>query len=99
MRGRLPETIRLRPKAFLGEPEAELCRAGAGQWLDDFDPDPELARYVQRDVIPRVTGDDDPLRQWVNTRPLSLNFWFRFSYRMNKGGMHNGIRSTIQQAR
>jgi len=100
MRGRLPEAIRLRPKAPLGgDPEAELCWAGAGQWVDNFDPDPELTRYVETDAIPRVTGDDDPLRQWVNMRPLSLNYWFQYSRRMNKGGMTNGIRSTIQQAR
>jgi len=100
MRGRLPEAIRRRPKAPLGgSPVTELCRVGVGQGVDDFDPDPELTRYVERDAIPRVTGDEDSLRQWVNMRPLSLNQWFQYSVRMIKGGMNNGIRSTIQQAR
>jgi asparagine synthase (glutamine-hydrolysing) len=84
MRGRLPETIRLRPKAPLaGSPAIEHCRSGAGQWVDGFDPDPQLARYVERDTIPSVSGNADPFRQWDNMRPLSLNYWFRFSFHMN----------------
>jgi asparagine synthase (glutamine-hydrolysing) len=86
MRGRLPETVRRRPKARLGgSPDLEHCRAGWGQRLDQFDPDPELTRFVARDAIPSVAGDDDTLRQWVNLRPLSLNYWFRFSFRKEHG--------------
>jgi asparagine synthase (glutamine-hydrolysing) len=100
MRGRLPEGIRLRLKAPLaGSPELEHCRAGAGKWVDNFDPHPGLTGYVDRDAIPPVTGDDDPLRVWANMRPLSLNYWLRHAIRANKGGMSNGIRPAIHQAR
>ncbi len=100
MRRRLPESIRLRPKAPLaGFPEVELSRSGTRQWVDHFDPDPRLSKYVDRDAIPRVIGDEDSNRLWQNMRPLSLNYWFQQSLQVNKGEMSNGIRSTIQHAR
>lgn len=98
MRGRLPESIRLRPKTpVAGSPLLKLCQAGAGKWVDQFDPDPRLSEYVERAAIPRVTGDNDPSRVWQNMRPLCLNYWFRHSLGVRKGGISNGIRSTIQQ--
>jgi asparagine synthase (glutamine-hydrolysing) len=100
MRGHLPEAIRRRPKAPLaGFPEVEQCRTGIEQQVDGFDPHPRLTAYVERDVIPRLTGDGDPTTFSANLRPLSLNYWLRYSIRANEGGMSNGTRSTARQTR
>lgn len=75
MRGTLPETIRLRPKAPLAGDHlrAKLRESGAAS-LDGFDAVPELGRFVNRDAIPPLGSDDDP---WLHLRPLCLNVWLR----------------------
>ena len=81
MKGMLPETIRLRRKTPLaGDTLAKLIRRPEAEWIDHFDPVPELARYVCKPEIPRIAQENNPGRLWLNTRPLSLNYWLR-SYR------------------
>lgn len=78
MRHILPEPVRCRPKAPLaGDPILELLRHRDSHWVDDFNPTQELARYVNRDLIPRLTGKKDPNQMWINMHPLSLNYWLR----------------------
>jgi asparagine synthase (glutamine-hydrolysing) len=78
MHGVLPNSIRLRPKAALrGDPlRAQLRRADV-EWLDRFDPTPELARWVERTAVPPLAGGRDGLDSWLNVRPLCLNYWLR----------------------
>ena len=75
MRGTLPETIRLRPKAPLaGDPlRAKLRESGAAS-LDRFDAVSDLGRFVNRHAIPPLASDNDP---WLHVRPLCLNAWLR----------------------
>jgi asparagine synthase (glutamine-hydrolysing) len=85
MHGRLPEAIRLRPKTPLaGHPELEMFRRPGAEWLDRFEPVPELARFVERKAIPPIIGGQDSNQLWVNLRPLSLDYWLR--YRQSIGG-------------
>jgi asparagine synthase (glutamine-hydrolysing) len=78
MRGLLPETIRLRPKALLaGEPVRELLQRDESRWVDRFVPTPELSCYVNRPAVPPLAGETDLGRIWTHLRPLSLQFWLR----------------------
>jgi asparagine synthase (glutamine-hydrolysing) len=78
MRGALPDPIRLRPKAPLGgDPLRAQLREAGGQWLDRFDPTPELARFVDRRAIPPLAGGCDSDDPWLHVRPLCLDYWLR----------------------
>jgi asparagine synthase (glutamine-hydrolysing) len=78
MRGRLPEAIRLRPKAHLaGEPVRELLGREEARWVDQFVATEELKRYVDRPAVPPLAGETDLGRIWTNLRPLCLQFWLR----------------------
>lgn len=78
MHGVLPASVRLRPKASVaGYPYLELLRQPDAQWVDNFDATPELTKYVDRDAVPQVAGEEDPNETWMNLHPLSLNFWLR----------------------
>ena len=75
-RGVLPEAVRLRPKTPLaGDNDVELLRRPESEWIDNFEPTPRLAKYVNRALIPRLVGESDANKVGINTRPLSLNFW------------------------
>lgn len=76
MRGRLPESVRLRPKTVAaGDAVVALLRRPAAQWVDRFEPAPALRAYVHRDRVPRVYGEDDSTNVWTGLRPLCLNYW------------------------
>lgn len=78
MRGALPESIRRRPKAALaGDPLRAKLRGTDVQWLDRFDPAPELAQCVDRAAVPILAGGCDGQDPWLHIRPLSLNYWLR----------------------
>jgi asparagine synthase (glutamine-hydrolysing) len=78
MRGVLPEVTRTRPKAPLaGDPLLEYFRKLQAHWVDTFDAEPELHRFVDRQRIPQNAGGTDAGQLWTNLRPISLNFWLR----------------------
>ncbi len=77
MRGTLPDEICDRPKTPLQEdPMTRHLRRRGSEWLDRFEPVPQLAAYVIREKIPPMAGrDNEPQEYWANLRPLSLNLW------------------------
>jgi asparagine synthase (glutamine-hydrolysing) len=77
-RGILPEAVRLRPKSpLLRDPLVALLERPESAWVDSFEAVPDLGRYVERRLIPKVFGEKDPWSAWIHLRPLSLNFWLR----------------------
>jgi asparagine synthase (glutamine-hydrolysing) len=77
-RGILPDEVRLRRKSpLLADPLVALLQQPESAWVDSFEGVPELGRYVQRRLIPRVFGEKDVWAAWIHLRPLSLNFWLR----------------------
>ena len=77
-RGILPDAVRLRPKSPLpADPLIALLQRPESAWVDWFEADPELGRYVERRSVPKVFGEKDPWSAWIHLRPLSLNFWLR----------------------
>jgi asparagine synthase (glutamine-hydrolysing) len=96
----MPLTVPLGKRRALpaDDPICAMLRRAESAWVDRFEAVPELAEYVLREQIPPVCGEVDNLAIWANLRPLSLNFWLRYSLRKSKGGTGNGFRATIQQA-
>jgi asparagine synthase (glutamine-hydrolysing) len=77
-RGILPEAVRLRRKSpLLADPLIALLKRPESAWVDSFEGVPELGRYVERRLIPKVFGENDVWDAWIHLRPLSLNFWLR----------------------
>jgi asparagine synthase (glutamine-hydrolysing) len=78
MHGILPEMVRSRPKTPLrGEPLLEIVRRSGVEGLDRFLPTPKMNKYVAREAIPRIAGERDITKLWLNIRPLSLNYWLQ----------------------
>jgi asparagine synthase (glutamine-hydrolysing) len=77
-RGILPDAVRLRRKSpLMADPLLALLRQRESAWVDSFEADPDLGRYVERRSISKVFGENDPWSAWIHLRPLSLNFWLR----------------------
>jgi asparagine synthase (glutamine-hydrolysing) len=77
-RGVLPDAVRLRRKSPLpADPVVALLERPGSAWVDRFEPDAELEKYVIRHKVPAVFGENDPWSVWINLKPLSLNFWLR----------------------
>ncbi len=82
MKGKLPESVRLRPKTPLaGDPIAPLLQAPILEWLNTWNPTLELGYYVDCNKIPVIcgmsVGNGEAL---INMRPLSLNYWLQQKY-------------------
>ncbi len=76
--GILPAEVRLRRKSpLLADPLIALLQQPESAWVDSFEGVPELARYVERRLIPKVFREKDAWTAWIDLRPLSLNFWLR----------------------
>ena len=77
-RGVLPDAVRLRRKSPLpADPLVALLQRAESAWVDSFEAVPELGRYVERRLIPKVFEEKDAWTAWIHLRPLSLNFWLR----------------------
>jgi asparagine synthase (glutamine-hydrolysing) len=75
-RGMLPDAVRLRRKSpLLADPLIALLQRPESACVDSFEPVPELNRYVERHLIPKVFGESDVWNAWIHLRPLSLNLW------------------------
>lgn len=76
METKLPAEIIERPKTPLGNLHHSLLQLPDTQWIDEWQPRPELKRYVVRSKISRLAGGiSEPLSSYVNLRPLLLNRW------------------------
>jgi asparagine synthase (glutamine-hydrolysing) len=77
-RGILPDAVRLRRKSpLLADPLVALLQQPESAWVDSFEGVPELGRFVERHLIPKVFGEKDVWTAWIHLRPLSLNYWLR----------------------
>ena len=77
-RGILPDAVRLRRKSpLLADPLIALLQQPESAWVDSFEGVPELGRYVERRLIPKVFGEKEAWTAWIHLRPLSLNFWLQ----------------------
>jgi asparagine synthase (glutamine-hydrolysing) len=78
MRGSLPETIRVRPKAPLGgDPLRAHLRQSGAEAVEQFDPVAELAAFVNRAAIPPVAAAPSAEDTVLRVRPYCLDHWLR----------------------
>ena len=87
-RGILPDAVRLRRKSpLLADPLIALLQRQESAWVDSFESVPELGRYVERRLIPKVFGEKDAWTALIHLRPLSLNSWLQ----TNRGSGIKGV--------
>jgi asparagine synthase (glutamine-hydrolysing) len=74
MRSKLPETVRMRPKAPLaGEPAHSFAN-----WIhQNSTPGPQLARYINTSRVPRLFSEPDSGGQQMARRLIALDHWLR----------------------
>ncbi len=77
MIGHLPQAVLERPKTPLGYVLKNLLDGPNMEWLDHWSPVPQLQAYVNRPVVPPVTGPqaEDVSDLFVHVRPFLLNSW------------------------
>jgi asparagine synthase (glutamine-hydrolysing) len=76
--GILPDAVRLRRKSpLLADPLVAHLQRPETAWVDSFEGVPELGRYVERGLLPKVFREKNAWTAWIHLRPLSLNFWLR----------------------
>lgn len=78
MVGRLPESVRRRPKTPLaGDPLAEWLKRSGPNCMSEALWSDEASRYVTRSAIAPLNGTDESEELQVAVRPLCLNFWLQ----------------------
>ena len=80
MKDQLPAAVLNRHKTPLaGDPALQLVRSTSVRWLDNFEVNPPLERFVnlkrRRSVADEVTPDD----LWASLRVFALNYWLTSS--------------------
>jgi asparagine synthase (glutamine-hydrolysing) len=83
MAGRLPETVRVRPKTPLqGDPlSAQLRRTGAER-LNQMTQSLDLDRYIERSALVPPHDKMNAEQASVNSRPYCLNIWLQSARRV-----------------
>ncbi len=77
MTGKLPTEVLRRPKTGLSGTGVAFTSQPGGEWLDAWEPVPELTQYVRRDAVPPVYKSGSRERASVDMRPLFLNQWLK----------------------
>lgn len=78
LRGRVPEAVRLRPKAPLpGYPHLTAPARPDSVTRSAFTPCAEAAAFVDRGKMASIAGETDPAISWADLRPRALDLWFR----------------------
>jgi asparagine synthase (glutamine-hydrolysing) len=83
MAGRLPESVRRRPKSPLaGDPLAEWMKRPQSDWGNVAEWSSEMERYVNRDALPPLQGVGSVEEVSSSVRPVCLNFWLQYARRV-----------------
>jgi asparagine synthase (glutamine-hydrolysing) len=87
MAGRIPERVRVRPKAPLqGDPLSEQLKRTGAERLKSLSWSTDLDHYIDRAALVQPHGKMNPEQASVNSRPYSLNIWLqsarRFRYKI-----------------
>jgi asparagine synthase (glutamine-hydrolysing) len=83
MSGRLPESIRVQPKAPLeGDPLVEMLKQRGTKWVDHASWNEEVQRYVDTSGIAPLGEERKSGKASMNIRPLCLNLWLQSARRV-----------------
>ncbi len=77
MKGVLPGGVRRRPKTPAGDLVEDLLKEPQADWVDQWQPEPEIANYVVRSAVPNLFGGCKDGNNYMNLRPLLLNLWLK----------------------
>ena len=77
MARRLPRAVTRRPKTLLGLFNEVLLDRADAQAVDQWEPHPDLNRFVLRDRVPHLVGAKKRPELYRDLRPLLLNTWLR----------------------
>ena len=76
--GRLPETVRMRPKTPLaGSPLVAHMRQSQARWMDEVEWDAEMDSYVNKSALMAFRNGTTSEQAHAAVRPLCLNFWLQ----------------------
>jgi len=83
MAGRLPETVRLRPKTPLaGDPLTAQLRLPGREWVDQVHWNQEMDQFIDRAQLSPLNGVRSSERASSLVRPICLNFWLQSARRV-----------------
>lgn len=99
----LSDSMTRRPEAYHARVSGEEGRADGGKLADQFEGnDPELARLLQYDDVPRVSGlswwfpDDVPSEAWFDRDPAH---WIGGVWEVRKSKVHRGVPTAVLASR
>jgi asparagine synthase (glutamine-hydrolysing) len=76
MQDRLPAAVLNRPKTPLGgDPALQLARSVSVRWLDTFEVNPQLERFVNLKLRRAIADEKTSDGLWANLRVFALNYW------------------------
>jgi asparagine synthase (glutamine-hydrolysing) len=83
MAGRLPETVRLRPKTPLaGDPLIAQLQMPGADWVDRVHWTGEMDEFIDRSALEPLNGVKIPEKADSLVRPICLNFWLQTARRV-----------------
>ena len=92
MKDKLPAAVLNRPKTPLGgDPALQLVRRASVRWLDSFEVNPQLSRFVNLDLRRSIADEQTPDGLWANLRIFALNYWLTNSQPIDRRITENQI--------
>jgi len=92
--GRLPESVRTRPKTLLaGDPLVEKLKQPDAAWVSRAQWNEQVSRFVNPSALPALNGQSSTEETLSAIRPVCLNFWLQFERRVrynNYAEAHGG---------
>ena len=93
MTGRLPETVRMRPKTPLqSDPLSEQFRRTGAERLKQMHWSKDLGEYIDRSALIPPHGKMNPVQLSNSLRPYCLNIWLQSALRI-RYNMHAEARN------
>lgn len=92
MKDRLPTTVLSRQKTPLaGDPALQLVRHASVRWLDSFEVNPQLERFVNLKLRRPVADEETSDGLWASLRVFALNHWLTNSQPVDRRATENQL--------
>ncbi len=92
VKDRLPTAVLNRQKTPLaGDPALQLVRRASVRWLDSFEVDPQLERFVNLKLRRPVADEETSDGLWASLRVFALNYWLTNSQPVDRRTTENQL--------
>jgi len=92
MKNKLPDDVLNRPKTGLaGSPALQLVRHASVRWLDSFEVNPQLERFVNLKLRRPVADEETSDGLWASLRVFALNHWLTNSQPVDRRATENQL--------